>query len=71
MSFSGAIIAGLVATFVSYVTTRLSTVNQMGMERIFGTMFTGREHRRLGARPSLSGRCQTRPHLPRASGPWK
>ena len=48
MSFPGAIIAGLVATALSYVTTRLSTVNRMGLERIFGTMFTRRENPFLG-----------------------
>jgi hypothetical protein len=40
MSLTGAIIAGIVATFVSWVTTRLSTRNQMGMELIFGSMFS-------------------------------
>lgn len=48
MSFPGAIIAGLAATFVSYVITRLVTVNQMGMERVFGTMFSGQARPRLG-----------------------
>lgn len=48
MSFPGAILSGLVATFVSYVTTRLTTVNQMGLENIFSTMCTKKEERRLG-----------------------
>lgn len=48
MSFPGAIIAGLVAMFVFFVATRLSTMNQMGMERYLATMFTEREHPALG-----------------------
>jgi hypothetical protein len=48
MSFSGAVIAGLAATFVVYISTRLTTVNQMGMERFFSGMFTRQEHPRLG-----------------------
>lgn len=48
MSFPGAVIAGLVATFICYVTTRLSTMNLMGMEHYLGTMFTRTGSTRLG-----------------------
>lgn len=48
MSFPGAIIAGLVATFVCFVTTRLSTMNLMGMEHYLGTMFTRTKNMSLG-----------------------
>jgi len=48
MSFPGAVIAGLVATFVFFVLTRLFTMNLMGMERYLGTMFTRRESPVLG-----------------------
>ena len=48
MSFPGAIIAGLVATFVFFVLTRLFTMNLMGMERYLSTMFTRREKPSLG-----------------------
>jgi hypothetical protein len=48
MSFLGAVIAGLVATLIFWVTTRLSTMNLMGMERYLGTMFTESKNERLG-----------------------
>ena len=48
MSFSGAVIAGLVATFVVWVTTRLSTMNLMGLERYLGTLFTKTENTTVG-----------------------
>ncbi len=48
MSFVGAIVAGLVATGVFTVTTRLTTVNQMGWERYLRTLFTDRDNSALG-----------------------
>ncbi len=48
MSIPGAIIAGLPATFVFFVITRLTTMNRMGMERYLGTMVTRKEHGILG-----------------------
>ena len=48
MSFPGAIIAGLIATLIFYVITRLSTMNLMGMERYFSTMFTKKENAAVG-----------------------
>ncbi len=48
MSIPGALIAGLAATGVLFVTTRLTTMNLMGMERYLSTMFTRRENKPLG-----------------------
>ncbi|OPY70321.1 MAG: hypothetical protein A4E57_00596 [Syntrophorhabdaceae bacterium PtaU1.Bin034] len=48
MDFAGAVISGLIATFVFTITTRLTTLNQMGMERYFSTMFTRNRHAVLG-----------------------
>ena len=48
MSFPGAVIAGVVATFVFFVVTRLFSMNLMGMERYLGTMFGERENPVLG-----------------------
>ncbi len=48
MSYSGAVVAGLVATLVFWATTRLTTMNLMGMERWFAWMFTARENKKLG-----------------------
>lgn len=48
MSFSGAIIAGIAATFVVWIITRLSTMNLMGLERYFSTLFTITENKTIG-----------------------
>ncbi|MGD0229749.1 MAG: hypothetical protein ABSC19_05225 [Syntrophorhabdales bacterium] len=48
MSIPGAIIAGLVATLILYVLTRLTTMNRMGMERYLSTMFFARANATLG-----------------------
>lgn len=48
MSMLGAIVAGLVATGVFYVITRLTTMNLMGWERYLGTVFTERKNDTAG-----------------------
>ncbi len=48
MSLLGAIVAGLAATAVFYVITRLTTMNLMGWERYLGTMFTERKNDATG-----------------------
>ncbi len=44
MSLVGAIIAGLVATGIFFITTRLTTMNLMGWERYLATMFSERKN---------------------------
>jgi hypothetical protein len=48
VSLLGAIIAGLVATSLVTVTTRLTTMNEMGFEKFFATMFSPRANMKLG-----------------------
>lgn len=48
MSVPGAVIAAVAATFVVWVTTRLSTMNLMGLERYFSTLFTKKENTTAG-----------------------
>lgn len=48
MSLLGAIVAGLVATLIFWVITRLFTMNLMGMEHYLGSMFTKNENKKLG-----------------------
>lgn len=48
MSFPGAILGGLVATFVVWVITRLMTMNLMGLERYFSTMVTEEKNPAIG-----------------------
>jgi hypothetical protein len=55
MSYSGAVIAGLVATLIFWVITRLTTMNLMGMEHYLGAMFTGSRNERLGFALLLAG----------------
>ena len=48
MNFPGAVLGGLVATFIVWVITRLSTMNLMGLERYFSTLFNQRQNTIIG-----------------------